>query len=392
MTGPLAGVRIVDLTSIVLGPYGTQMLGDAGADIIKVEPPGGEMTRAIGPHRSPDQSAYYANLNRNKRSLVLDLKRPEARAALLRVIEGADVFVHNMRAGAAARLGLDATTLLARFPKLIHASASGFRLGSSKQDDPAFDDLIQGMCGLASLNGAATGADGPRYVPSVMADKISGHTLATAITMALFARERAGVGQAVHVPMLDTMLAFLLPEHLWGKTIDDDVAGLGYPRLLTPHRRPYATKDGYLCIIAATNDQWQRLFTVLGRAELIRDPRFADMAARTTHIDALYGVVAELLPTRTTAAWLADLATADLPHGPAHTLDSLFDDPYLAEVNAFPRFQHPTEGEITMIAPAVNFTATPLAIRTGAPGLGAHSAEILREAGLSEAEIAMLAA
>ena len=297
-----------------------------------------------------------------------------------------------MRAGAAARLGLDAATLLARCPTLIHASASGFRLGSSKQDDPAFDDLIQGMCGLASLNGAATGADGPRYVPSVMADKISGHTLATAITMALFARERSGIGQALHVPMLDTMLAFLLPEHLWGKTIDDAAAGLGYPRLMTAQRRPYATKDGYLCIIAATDEQWQRLFTLLGRPELIADPRFADLGTRTTHIDALYGVVADMLPSRTTAEWLADLASADLPHGPAHTLESLFDDPYMQEVNAFPRFQHPTEGEITMIAPPVAFSATPLAIRTGAPGLGAHSAEILREAGLSETEIAKLAA
>ena len=210
MAGPLDGIRVVDLTTVVLGPIATQMLGDAGADVIKVETPAGDMTRFIGPGRSPDQSAYFANLNRNKRSLVLDLKRPEARAALLRLIDTADVFVHNTRAGAAARLGLDPETLLARHPRLIHASASGYRLGSSKAEDPAYDDIIQGMCGLASLNGEANGTDGPRYVPSVMADKISGHTLTTAITMALFARERAVRSSATQPAPVDV-------EHLDGR-------------------------------------------------------------------------------------------------------------------------------------------------------------------------------
>ena len=392
MAGPLDGIRVIDLTSVVLGPIGTQMLGDAGADVIKVEPPGGDLTRSIGPTRSKHQSAYFANLNRNKRSLVLDLKQPAARAALLRLIDGADVFVHNMRAGAAARLGLDPARLLARNPRLIHASASGYRLDSSKAEDPAYDDIIQGMCGLASLNGEANGTDGPRYVPSVMADKISGHTLATAITMALFARERSGLGQAVHVPMLDSLVAFLLPEHLWGATIDDPVAGLRYPRLMTPHRRPYATADGYLCLIAATDEQWRRLFALLGQHSLIDDPRFNSVAARSDNIDAAYGVVADGLKTQPTAHWLALLAKADLPHGPANAMEDLLEDPYLREVGAFPRFAHETEGEITMIAPPVAFSATKLAIRRGAPGLGAQSAEILREAGLSEAEIAALAA
>ncbi len=391
MAGPLDGIRVVDLTTVVLGPIATQMLGDAGADVIKVETPAGDMTRFIGPGRSPDQSAYFANLNRNKRSLVLDLKRPEARAALLRLIDTADVFVHNMRAGAAARLGLDPETLLARHPRLIHASASGYRLGSSKAEDPAYDDIIQGMCGLASLNGEANGTDGPRYVPSVMADKISGHTLTTAITMALFARERTGRGQALHVPMLDSLIAFLLPEHIWGVTIDHPVEGMRYPRLMTPHRRPYATADGYLCLIAATDEQWRRLFAVLGQPELIADPRFADVAARSDNIDAAYGVVAAGLKARTTAEWLPLLAAADLPHGPAHTMEDLLEDPYLREVGAFRSFTHETEGPITVIAPAVDFADTPLALTRGAPGLGAQSAEILREAGLSDAEIAELA-
>ena len=392
MPGPLDGVRVVDLTTVVLGPIATQLLGDAGADVIKVETVEGDLTRALGPSRSPDQSAYFANLNRNKRSLVLDLKQPAARAALLRVIDTADVFVHNMRAGAAARLGLDPATLLARQPRLIHASASGFRLGSSKAEDPAYDDIIQGMSGLATLNGEANGTDGPRYVPSVMADKISGHTLTTAIVMALFARERTGRGQALHVPMLDTMIAFLLPEHLWGATIDDPHEGMRYPRLMTPHRRPYATADGYLCLIAATDAQWTRLFALLGQPELIHDPRFVDVAARGDNIDAAYGVVAVGLKTKTTAEWLTLLATADLPHGAANTMEDLLVDPYLREVGAFRRFPHETEGEITVIAPSVDFTDTALAITRGAPGLGAHTAEILREAGLDEAAIAALLA
>ena len=228
MSGPLEGVRVIDLTGTVLGPMGTQILGDAGADVIKIEPPGGDPVRHVGARRSADMGAYFLNLNRNKRSIVLDLKAAPAKAALLRLIAGADVFVHNMRPGAAARLGLDPETLLAAHPRLIHASASGFRPDSTRREAPAYDDIIQGMSGLASLNGIAAGTDGPRYVPTVMADKITGHVLASSIAMALYHRERSGRGQALHVPMLETVLSFLLPEHLGGHSINDPTQGLGY--------------------------------------------------------------------------------------------------------------------------------------------------------------------
>lgn len=388
MAGPLEGVRVIDLTGTVLGPMGTQVLGDAGADVIKVEPPAGDPVRYVGPRRSHGMGAYFLNLNRNKRSVVLDLKRPAARAALGRLIDGADVFVHNMRLSAASRAGLGYDELSARNPGLIHASATGYRRTSSRRDEPAYDDIIQGISGLASLNGLATGADGPRYVPTVLADKITGHVLAGAIGMALYARSRTGRGQALHVPMLDTVLAFLMPEHLWGHSIDAPEQGLGYNRMLTPHRRPYATADGFLCIIAVTNDQWRRLFTLFGCAELLDDPRFASITARGDNIDLVYSVVTREIAKRTTADWLALLADADLPHGPVNTLDDLPRDAYLAEVDFFHKMDHPSEGPVTTLAMPVEFDGTPPVIARLAPRLGEHTAEVLAAAGLSAAEIA----
>lgn len=392
MAGPLDGVRVLDLTGTVLGPMGTQLLGDAGADVIKVEPPGGDTIRYVGPRRSHDMGAYFVNLNRNKRSIVLDLKSAPGRAALDRLIARADVLVHNMRLSAAARLGLDYASLSARHPRLIHASATGFRQGSSRQDEPAYDDIIQGMSGLAALNGQATGSDGPRYVPTVMADKITGHVLALNIGFALYARERSGRGQALHIPMLDTVLAFLMPEHLWGHSINDPAQGIGYTRMLIPDRRPFATADGHLCLIAVTDPQWRRLFTLFGTPEVAADPRFATTTARSQNVGALYAHVAAALRTRTTGAWLEALADADIPHGPANTLEDLTRDAYLAEVAFFQQEQHPTEGAVTTIALPADYSETPVRVTRLAPRLGEHTAEVLREAGFSAAEIAAIAA
>lgn len=387
--GPLAGVRVIDVTSIVLGPYATQMLGDLGADVIKVESPRGDDTRWIGPSRTEGMSSYFANLNRNKRSVVLDLKQPAAKHALLRLIDGGDVFVHNMRRGAAKRLGLDYATLAARNHRLIYASASGFRKGSTREDAPAFDDLIQGISGLASLNAGPDGA--PRYAPTVLVDKLTGHMLASMIGMALFHRERTGQGQEVHVPMLETTLSFLLVEHLWWATLGETERGVGYPRMLTPHRRPYPTKDGFISVIASSNAQYARLLSALGRPELIGDPRFCSIAARATNVDAVLAVLTDGLRARTTDEWLAILTEADIPCGKANRLADLFDDDYLRDTGFFQEARHPVEGRVTLPAIAPEFSASPPAVRRLWPTLGEHTREVLREAGLAAAEIDAIA-
>jgi len=389
-SGPLAGIRVIDLTTVVLGPYATQVLGDMGADVIKVESPDGDNCRWIGPHRSHGMGAYFAMLNRNKRSIVLDLKRPAAHAALLRLVEGADVFVHNMRLGAAQRLGLDYGSLSGRNQRLVYGCASGFRKGSSKQDDPAFDDLIQGMSGLAALNAGADGA--PRYVPSVLVDKLTGQMLAGMIGMALFYRERTGRGQEVHVPMLETALSFLLVEHLWGAVLNQPELGLGYPRMLTPHRRPYATRDGYISVIAVSDTHWRRLFEAIGQAALIEDPRFATIAARSDNVDALYAVLGEGLRARSTAEWLGILGALDIPCGPANTLADLLDDEYLRETAFFQPMRHPSEGDVIVTAIPARFSESPPSVRRPWPALGEHTGEVLREIGYDAAAITAISA
>ncbi len=383
--GPLAGIRVIDVTTVVLGPFASQVLGDMGADVIKIETIEGDATRFIGPSRTPGMGSYFATLNRNKRSLALDLKKPAAMEALLKLIDGADIFIHNMRIGAAQRLGLDYDSLSKRNPKLIHASASGFRKGSSMQEFPAYDDLIQGLSGIASLN---AGPDGdPRYFPTVVVDKLTGSTLASMIGMALFHRERTGEGQEVHLPMLETILSFSLIEHLWSGTLGEPEKGLGYPRMLTPHRRPYATKDGFISVIAVSNAQWGKLFQAMGVGELIKDKRFDSLQARSENVDALYATLTEGMRKRTTAEWLAELRPADIPCGPANSLQDLFTDPYLQETNFFEAAEHPVEGSVVLPAIPARFSKSPPSVRRLWPTLGQHTREVLSEAGFTDQEI-----
>lgn len=387
-TGPLSGIRVIDVTTVVLGPFCTQTLGDMGADVIKVEAPQGDSTRFIGPSRGAGMGSYFANLNRNKRSLVLDLKKPAARDALLRLAGTADVFVHNMRIGAAQRLGLDYASLSAGNPRLVYACASGFRQGSSMQEFPAYDDLIQGVSGTAALNAGPDGA--PRYFPSVLVDKLTGATLASMIGMALFHRERTGQGQEVHLPMMETILSFMLVEHLWAGTLGEPEKGLGYPRMLTPHRRPYRTRDGYISVIAHSDAQWAKLFEAMGVPELKDDPRFNSVQARSANIDAVYATLTEGMQRRTTDEWLAELRPADIPCGRVAGLQDLPADPYLIETNYFEAHDHPTEGRVVIPAIPARFSATPPNVHRMWPALGQHSREILAEAGYTRGEIARI--
>jgi crotonobetainyl-CoA:carnitine CoA-transferase CaiB-like acyl-CoA transferase len=386
MSGPLTGIRVIDLTTAVLGPVATQILGDMGADVIKVEPPRGDPIRPLGPSRHAGMGAYFLNINRNKRSIALDLKQQAARRALLRLVETADVFVHNMRLGAAERLGLDYRAVAACNPRIVYAAATGFAKDGRFRDRPSFDDVIQGESGLAALNGGVGGE--PRYVPMAVCDKICGYVLASAVGMALFHRERTGEGQEVHVPMLETMVAFNLVDHLWHGVLAEPEKGLGYPRMLTPHRRPFPTKDGHICILATTDAQSRHLFEAIDCPELADDERFSTLARRTDNIGALLEIVIERMRLRTTAEWRQRLDQFDVPNGVVTDLEGLLADPYLGETGFFQQVEHPSEGAMLTTAIPVTFSASPGdSFRLPPPRLGEHTRAVLGELGFSDAEI-----
>jgi crotonobetainyl-CoA:carnitine CoA-transferase CaiB-like acyl-CoA transferase len=386
MSGPLSDIRVVDLTSALLGPVATQTLGDMGADVIKIEPPDGDPIRGLGPSRHPGMGAYFLNINRNKKSVALDLKRPAARAALLKLVETADVFVHNMRLAAIERLGLDYRAAVQRNPRIVYAAATGFRKDGAYRDRPSFDDVIQGESGLAALNGGIGGE--PRYVPMAVSDKICGYVLASAIGMALFHRERTGEGQEVHVPMLETMVAFNLADHLWHGVLAEPEKGLGYPRMLTEHRRPFPTKDGHICILATTDLQSRHLFEAIDRPELADDERFSTLARRTENIGELYEIVIERMRRRTTAEWRERLDRFDVPNGVVTDLTGLLADPYLVDTGFFKRVEHPTEGKMLTMAIPVAFSTSPGdSFRLPPPRLGEHTRAVLVELGYSATEI-----
>ncbi len=390
--GPLAGVRIVDMTAVVLGPLATQILGDYGADVIKIEPLEGDLMRANGAQKADGSTAglssIFLAINRNKRSLAIDLKKQEGRDAVRRLVRTADVFVHNMRVDAVERLGFGYEALRAEKPDIVYCVATGFGQDGPDRARPAFDDVIQAASGLAAI--ANVYADRPDYVSSLIADKTTGLALCNAVLAALFHRARSGEGQYVETPMLETMTAFVLAEHMGGMTFEPREGGAGYARLMQGGRRPMRTKDGWLALLPYTAEHWTAFVSEIDRLDLA--PVAADRIARNKHIQELYGAMRDALERRTTEEWLETCDRLDIPATRLYGLDDLPDHPHLAATGFFELRDHPAVGKIRVTRPPTRFSATPATIARHAPQLGEHTREILLQAGLDEPEIAALLA
>ena len=384
----LGGIRILDFTSIVLGPYATRTLGDLGADVVKVEPPQGDLFRTVRPGRSRGMGAGFLGFNRNKRSLALDLKHPQAREVLDRLVRGADVVVHNMRPKSAAPLGLDYARLAALRPGLIYAFAAGYDQRGPNAAAPAYDDVIQAASGVAALNANHRGE--PRYLPTILCDKVGGLHLAIAVAAAIARRARTGEGCCIEAPMFESVVSFLMSEQLGGATFRPSLGPTGYDRLSAPNRKPYRTQDGYLAILPYTTTHWTAFFELIGQPELAHSPRVQDPVVRSQSADALYALIAEAAPSHTTAEWLEALHARDIPCARVTSIGELLDDPHLAATGFFREYEHPTEGPLRDARSPFRLHDAEAADDLPAPRLGAQSREVLRECGYDEAAIEQL--
>ena len=390
--GPLAGIRVLDMTTVLFGPYATQLMAEMGADIIKLEAPEGDVTRHTEPARNAGMGAIFLTLNRGKRSLSLDLKQPAARDAALAVARDCDVVISNVRPRALARLGLDSDTLRRADPRLVFCSLVGFGQSGPYAEKPAYDDLIQGIGGLAHL-ALAQGAAAPRYAPMALADRMGGMQALSAILAALLERTRTGLGQEVEVPMFEVMASMVLGDHLGGMGFEPPLDQGGYARLISPDRKPYATQDGHIGVMIYNQAQWERFFAAIGAPErMTADPRLLNHTTRLRHIDAIYAELAAILATRGTAEWLALLQAADLPCAAVHDLPALRADPHLNASGFFQDEEHPSEGALIRMAAPVRFSAHGEVPRRPSPRLGEHGREVLAEAGLDAPAIAVLVA
>ena len=377
-TGPLAGVRVIDLTAMVMGPYCTQIMADMGADVIKVEPPQGDNTRYISVGPAPGMSGVFVNVNRGKRSVVLDLQTDAGTRALRALVETADVFIHSMRGKAIAKLGFSYDDVAAINPAIIYTNCYGYGRRGPDRDRPAYDDTIQAECGLPAVQQHLTGeAD---YVGTIMADKVAGLTALYATTMALFHHERTGEGQEVEVAMFETMASFMLVEHANGAMFDPPLGPAVYPRTVAPNRRPYRTKDGYVAALIYNDRHWSAF------VEAVQPPWASDLYAtlerRARQIDTVYALLAETLKERTTDEWLALFRELEIPAAPLRTPGALFDDPHLNAAGFFETL-NTAHGPVRFPGVPTWFSRTSGRVAGPAPQLGDHTAEVLDELGLA---------
>jgi crotonobetainyl-CoA:carnitine CoA-transferase CaiB-like acyl-CoA transferase len=377
-TGPLAGVRVIDLTAMVMGPYCTQIMADMGADVIKIEPPEGDSTRFISVGPAPGMSGVFVNVNRGKRSVVLDLRSDEGKTVLRRLTEQADVFIHSMRAKAVAKLGFSYEDVCAINPAIIYTNCYGYSRRGPDRDLAAYDDTIQAECGLPAVQQMLTGE--ASYVGTIMADKVAGLTALYATTMALFHRERTGEGQEVEVGMFETMAAFMLVEHANGAMFAPPLGPAIYPRVVAPNRRPYRTSDGQISALIYNDKQWSAFVDAV-RPAWGGDPRFATLELRARQIDSVYALVGEVIKGRTTREWLELFRALEIPAAPLRTPQELFDDPHLNAVGLFETVDTPC-GPVRFPGVPTWFSRTPGHVAGAAPELGADTRDVLEEIGL----------
>ncbi|SFU09183.1 CaiB/BaiF CoA transferase family protein [Paraburkholderia aspalathi] len=377
--GPLAGIKVVEIASIVLGPLAAQYLGDMGADVIKIEPPEGDLTRSLGPQRNKGMSAVFINCNRNKRSVVLDLRIEADQRKLHQIVASCDVVVHSIRTQAARRMGISYEALSRLNHRLIYCHLKGFSDEGVYAGKPAYDDVIQALSGIASLQTSIVGE--PRYVPTIFADKVSSLHAAYAVMLGLYHRSNTGLGQQITVPMFEAIAAFNAVEHLWGATFEPPISSMGYETIVKAARRPYATKDGHIAFLPYTDAHWQRFFEATGALELIEDERFCNYPARQKHFQAVWLHVTEQLALKTNAEWMS-LFGNDMPIAVVNTLDDLLKDPHLESVGFWEFREHPSEGLLRFARSPFEMDDCPPSIRRLPPTLGQHTTEVFDEFGV----------
>lgn len=384
---PLQGVRVVEMGSVVLAPYAAQILAELGADVIKVEPPKGDITRNQGFSRNPGMAALYLSCNRGKRSVVIDAKQPQGLQALRDLLATADVFLHNLRASTADRLGIGYAAVSERNPGLVYCATYGYGAAGPHRDRPAYDDIIQAASGGAGLLQTISGT--PGYMPTIVADKTTALFVVIGIQGALMRRAATGRGERVEVAMFETMVHYLSVEHLAGLCFDPPLGPPGYRRMVSEFRRPHRTSDGFIAVMPHNERDWRVFFEACGQPEVMNDPRFLDAPSRARHINLLYERLSDLMLTQTTAHWVEFLDRHGIPNSVINDMSSLREDEHLRQVGFWHSIDHPSEG--ALIAPAfpVNYQDESMehAPLRPAPRLGEHTRPLLIDLGYSEAAI-----